>query len=234
LHLGRSEIQATQTRRWRGGGGPCCFSSSPSRCSPRLRSTLAASPRHLAPSVSTLCLLSSRARFGRDLRLGRVSWHCGCYGFFPVSCRYAGLSGRNHESGECFWRFRRWICNSLEDFRWVLMVSFREMLWQGRGVKADKLNALPLVNLTFFLFRNLLVGRRVIRFLWTQETVSSLKEPVGIFFWEERDELAKKESESESQGVVISFFVSLHLVYGSSCNHSVKSNGTRIFVIVEF
>jgi hypothetical protein len=114
------------------------------------------------------------------------------------------------------------------------MVSFREMLWQGRGVKADKLNALPLVNLTFFLFRNLLVGRRVIRFLWTQETVSSLKEPVGIFFWEERDELAKKESESESQGVVISFFVSLHLVYGSSCNHSVKSNGTRIFVIVEF
>jgi hypothetical protein len=154
--------------------------------------------------------------------LGRVSWHCGCYGFFPVPCRYAGLSRRNHESGECFWRFRRWIWNSLEDFRWVLMVSFREMLRQGRGVKADKLNALPLVNLTFFLFGNLLVGRRVIRFLWTQETVSSLKEPVGIFFSEERNELAKKESESESQGVVISFFVSLHLVYGSSWNQCEK------------
>ncbi|TVU06620.1 hypothetical protein EJB05_49844 [Eragrostis curvula] len=46
---------------------------------------------------------------------------------------------------------------------------------QGRGVKADKLNALPL------------------------ETVSSLKEPVGVVFSEEGGELAKESSESESQ-----------------------------------
>ncbi|XP_062192339.1 probable galacturonosyltransferase 4 [Phragmites australis] len=50
-----------------------------------------------------------------------------------------------------------------------------EIANQGRGVKADKLNALPL------------------------ETVSSLKEPVGVVFSEELGELAKESTESESQ-----------------------------------
>lgn len=40
----------------------------------------------------------------------------------------------------------------------------------------------------------------MIRFLWMQETVTSMKEPVGVVFLEERTELAKESSESESQG----------------------------------
>ncbi|GJN12799.1 hypothetical protein PR202_ga31112 [Eleusine coracana subsp. coracana] len=55
-----------------------------------------------------------------------------------------------------------------------------EITNQGRGINADKLHALPL------------------------ETVSSLKEPVGIVFAEERGELAKESSESDGRELPLS------------------------------
>jgi hypothetical protein len=49
-----------------------------------------------------------------------------------------------------------------------------------------------------------------------QETVSSLKEPVGIVFSEELGGLAKESTESDGQGASNSSFVPLHLVFVGS------------------
>jgi hypothetical protein len=116
-------------------------------------SPLALYASHLSAVLSPIrthhlsCPAFSRANWSRfEAFIGRVSWHCGSYSFCSGSCRGAGLSGRNNESGECFWRFRRWIWNSL-GFDGLFS---SEMLWQGLGIKADKLNALPLVIFALF------------------------------------------------------------------------------------